>query len=71
MKISFYIFFSSILWLSSSFFAQTKVYDSILRISNHAEDFRNKIELFSENTTISGTKFTDYHSGIKKPYLFK
>jgi hypothetical protein len=41
-----------------------------LRISNHAEDFRNKIELFSENTTISGTKFTDYHSGIKKPYLF-
>ncbi len=70
MKIGFYIFFSSILWLSSSLFAQTKVYDSILRISNHAEDFRDKIELFSENTTLSGTKFFDYHSGIKKPYLF-
>jgi hypothetical protein len=70
MKISFYIFFSSILWLSSSLFAQSKIHDSILRISNHAEDFRDKIELFSENTNLSGTKFFDYHSGIKKPYLF-
>lgn len=58
------------IFLNFSTLAQEEKSDSILRIFRNAEDFRNKMELFSDVSTLSGTKFTDYHSGIKKPYLF-
>ena len=39
-------------------------------VLNKSESFRSFIEMSGDPTEISGTKFLDYHSGIKKAYLF-
>lgn len=38
--------------------------------SEKANEFRNFIETSAEPSTVSGTRFFDYHQGIKKAYLF-
>ncbi len=46
------------------------IQDSLKKIISTAENFRDLMETSYEPTTISGTKFFDYHTGIKKNYLF-
>lgn len=51
-------------------FSQTSALDSLRKNRENAVNFRNTLEMISEPATVSGTRFFDYHTGIKKPYLF-
>jgi hypothetical protein len=70
MKIKCFLYAFFIISLNISSIAQKNDLDSIKSNIKNSESFRYNLELFSDVTTISGTKFTDYHSGIKKAYLF-
>ena len=51
-------------------FGQATALDSLLQSRENAQYFRDILELSSEPATLSGTRFFDYHTGIKKTYLF-
>lgn len=67
MRNYFLILFLLIIKLS---LGQKEKIDSILNNYKSSENFRSTLELAQDASTISGTKFFDYHSGIKKAYLF-
>jgi hypothetical protein len=50
-------------------FGQATALDSLMRSRENASAFRDMLELVSEPATVSGAPL-DYHSGIKKPYIF-
>lgn len=54
----------------AAFLSQTDSLNYLLVSRKNAVHFRNTLELISEPATLSGTRFFDYHSGIKKTYLF-
>jgi hypothetical protein len=70
MKMKVFIFLCLLLCLKTKGIAQDKIFDSMAIVFKTASDFRTNLELFSEFTTMSGLRYFDYHSGIKKPYLF-
>lgn len=56
--------------ISSVVSGQTDTLQKIINDRQNSSEFRDYIELLNEPTNISGTRFFDYHSGIKKAYLF-
>lgn len=54
----------------ATLFSQADTLENLLASRENAIHFRNTLELIAEPATISGTRFFDYHSGIKKTYLF-
>ncbi len=70
MKVVFALWLFPALLGLNRFFAQNNSLDSLMNSRQSASQFRDVLELISEPATISGTRFFDYHSGIKKPYLF-
>lgn len=51
-------------------YSQNDNLDLLLKHRENAASFREYLELAVDPTYISGTRFFDYHSGIKKAYLF-
>ena len=64
------ILYGLTLLISTQLYCQNKFIDSIKKVYATSENFRESLELGLEPSTISGTKFMDYHSGIKKAYIF-
>ncbi|MES2589457.1 MAG: hypothetical protein V4622_10785 [Bacteroidota bacterium] len=64
------LLYSLILLVNTQLHCQNVFFDSIKKVYKNSENFRKTVELSQEPSTISGTKFSDYHSGIKKAYLF-
>jgi hypothetical protein len=65
-----YILFLFTWLISTVLYCQDNFIDSIKKVYASSENFQETLELSQEPSTISGTKFMDYHSGIKKAYIF-